>query len=531
MTQQEEYYEEVGYRAVEKYRSNLEGIINEINAIKEYKIDTASIEDKLKVVDEELKALDKRIKELSLTSEAMITESEGFILGPLVKELKDITDEYRRNIKPLYEIYTLLTEINETINKIGDVNRVIELSKLLINSINNINTHNNVDVTTLVDAAYHSIFDALQYEIVFNKNDLFKYINTLNLSSNKEYLGKIIRKSISQNDINENLLKEEKLKHLDEGAEYDYLSQEILFELSKENLAGIYSDIIREKLTKEHETEEKKKVCDNRLKGVNREIESSNEGINSYKTKLLQDKLKLFLARSALIGYAAIPTFGCYGSYSLGKHLSDQVTEYSTVTKEIDLSTNKVIKEEKIYDEKETNYVVTVVVYEPWQIKPGDETRYIRRGTAYEYYPDDINDVYNLNVDYVESNLKPKYMFSEIKEDLLKEEKRVDTKTICITETYQDKEDSRKSTKYTVPVTIFGSALSIAITIALIMVSLRKLLEMISSLKDDVDSDKYKLMKYQNQYNELLAEKTMLEDELNHIELSKSLTRTKKDEQ
>ena len=345
MTQQQEYNEETGYRAVEKYRSNLDGIINEIKAIKKYKIDTTSIEERLNKVDKELKKLEERINKLSLNSEAMIRESEGFILGPSVKELKDITEDYRRNIKPLYEIYTLLNEINETIIEIGDINRVEELSKILINSINNIDTHNNVDVTTLVDAAYHSIFDALQYETVYEKDNLLQYITSLNLSSNKEYLGKIIRNSISKNNINERLIKEEKLKHLDEGAEYDYISQDILKELSKKNFSHIYKKIQEEKTKQEVEKENQIRIYNNKYNNIVNNINSLRESIKKDKLELNINKLKLLGLRSTLAAYVIIPTLTIGCGYEIGKEKSEKINEYATVTREIELDTNKVIKE------------------------------------------------------------------------------------------------------------------------------------------------------------------------------------------
>ena len=186
MTQEMEYNDKTGYNAIDSLRKNLLGILDEIHAMKKYKLDTSKLELRLKEFEEKFKIKDSDLKNTKMPFEEMQRDMEVFVLGDLVKELQSITDDYRKDIAPLYKIYTLFTEIDEAINNIGDINRVIELSKTLIDSINEINTHNSVESTTLINAAYNIIFNALQYETVYEKDELLQYVIILNMSSNKE---------------------------------------------------------------------------------------------------------------------------------------------------------------------------------------------------------------------------------------------------------------------------------------------------------------------------------------------------------
>ena len=112
------------------------------------------------------------------------------------------------------------------------------------------------------------------------------------------------------------------------------------------------------------------------------------------------------------------------------------------------------------FDEHSTTYVATVLKCGPWHSN-NIGNGYIRNVTAYDYItPETTNetDDFHVTKDNLDGNLIEKYQYIEAKDTLDSNENTTDT-TIIITETYQDKTISRKSTKFIIPFTLLGIGL------------------------------------------------------------------------
>ena len=115
-----------------------------------------------------------------------------------------------------------------------------------------------------------------------------------------------------------------------------------------------------------------------------------------------------------------------------------------------------------------TTYVATVMECGPWRSNPSG-VGYIRNITAYEcIVPDNVDDGYHITKNDLENNLLEKYSYIESKESLDRNDSTTQT-TILLTETYQDKNDTRKSTKYIIPYSILGAGIGLAIDVVLVL--------------------------------------------------------------
>ena len=504
----QEYDELLGYKAIDSLRKNLVGAIDQIHTMKVYKIDTTYLENKLAEFEAKFNIEDKKLKDTKMPFIEMQKDLEGFVLGELVKELQELTYEYQRDIDPLYKIYTLFTEVDNVINSKGDVSRLIELTIMLIDHINSIDTHNSVEATNLINKAYETIFNAMQYEVIYNKDDIINYINTKNLDSNRENLGVIIRENIDK--VNKDILTNDKIKHIDEGAGYDYVSKNIIKELSKENLSYIYEEI-------EETNKEKKEELTEEYEIVNLGIKELNDKKEYYSNKLKSINKKLLAARALVASYIAVPTIMLSSGYAIGVNVSNKIDEYATVTREINLETKEVLSEEKVYTDSKTSYVASITVYDAWKENPYG-SGYIRDAVVYEYNNENSN--HNITREDIELNSKEKFRYSEVKE-VLDENDSLTNATIIVTETYQNKNDSVKSKKYIIPAVLIAGFLSILSDLLLVISSLDYVMENIKESLLKKDNKEY-LAKLEKQLVELTAQKTILEDELNKLTSNKT---------
>ena len=154
---------------------------------------------------------------------------------------------------------------------------------------------------------------------------------------------------------------------------------------------------------------------------------------------------KLFLGKAALrvkaCSYLLVPFIAVGAGGIVGKMVSDNITEYATTTRKYDFETNTEIGIPKVeYDDRETSYVASVDVYEPWQKKPGGG--YIRNVTSYEFEATAIEGKYHLTKDDIQNNLRELYTVSEVKNTLDLGDSMTET-SIIVTETFQDKKNDK----------------------------------------------------------------------------------------
>ena len=508
MTATQEYDELLGYKAIDTQRKNLEGAIDQIHAMKYYKIDITHIENKLNELDSQFNKINKHLENNKMPFPEMQKDSEGFVLGNLVNAYKDLNLEYQRDIEPLYKIYTLFTEVDNIIYLMDDVSRLSKLTIMLIDHINSIDTHNNTDTISLINKAYETIFYAMQYEAIYDKDDIINYINAKNLDSNRESLGAIIRENIDK--VNKDVLTDVKIKHIDEGARYDYVSKDIIKELSKDNLSNIYKRI---EVAKQRNVDE----INDKYSRVNTDIGKLQNRKEYYSERLKDINTRLLAARAIVAAYVAVPTIMISSGYAIGNGLSNKIDEYATVTREINLETKEVLNEEKVYTDVKTSYVASITVYEPWKENPYG-SGYIRDAIVYEYNNDDSN--HNITREDVELNSKEKFRYSEAKE-VLDENDSLTNATIIVTETYQNKQDSIKSKKYLVPSILIAGFLTLLAESVLVMASLEYVMDSLREIVDQKES-KDTIADLNKKLIELTTQKAMLEDELNKLTNNKT---------
>ena len=186
---------------------------------------------------------------------------------------------------------------------------------------------------------------------------------------------------------------------------------------------------------------------------------------NSSRDEKLNKNLLTLKALSVVL----VPVITITAGYRIGKSKSNKIDEYKTITRTINLETGSLIGNQvEEFDEHSTTYVVAVLKCGPWHSN-NIGNGYIRNVTAYDYItPETANetDDFHITKDNLDGNLIEKYQYIEAKDNLDSNENTTDT-TIIITETYQDKTISRKSTKFIIPFTLLGIGLGALISFIL----------------------------------------------------------------
>ena len=163
-----------------------------------------------------------------------------------------------------------------------------------------------------------------------------------------------------------------------------------------------------------------------------------------------------------------IPAISTCLGYFIGKGLSNNIDEYKTLTKYNNYTTGKLVSEEEFYDEKSTTSVSSIEIDYPWQ-EIYNGAKYTRQIEVYDY--DDNISKEKLSLDEIIANFKLKYVYTEQKNELSNDD-YTDKTVIYVVNTSQDKNDTRKSTKFVIPLSITGGGLGIAIDVILMITGL-----------------------------------------------------------
>lgn len=502
-----------GYQKYDAMVKNIEGIFNKINQlfdISEYK-----------------KELDKIINDASNDSsfsnkmlyEGMQLDYESFIYDNYIKRLDDLQKKIENELMPLYEIHLLISKINIEVKNISsdNIGDVIDQTLRLVSTISNLRNNLNDQEKELVKNAYQVIYNVILHEEIFERNDIFNYIMKLNNSSIKENIARLLARDL--NKLSQEDLIDEDLKGITtEGLGYDYLTLDVIKKVSLKTIGETNSEYQERKRVAILEVNKKNNRLITKRNALEEELKN-NKGL----IKKLKINKALLISKACSIVLVPVITISAGGL--IGKAKSDKITEYKTITRTVDLNTGNVIGDISYeYDDKVTTYAATVLVCDPWRKNPVGEG-YVRNVKAYDYVSssdtpfiattgDSQEGIHDTNRK-VDSNIKFKYQYTEATDTLKIGENTTDKSTLVI-ETYQDKSDSRISTKYIIPFTIGGAVLGALLDVLAILLrvyDLNDIKRIMNRLNNQIESKNMNNECILEELNKLKDEALLIEDE------------------
>ena len=502
-----------GYQKYDAMVKNLEGIFNKINKIFD--------------ISEYKKELDKIIDDASNDSsfsnkmlyEGMQLDYESLIYDSYIKRLYELQEKIENNLMPLYEIYLLTSKISIQIRNINsdNINEVIEQTLKLVTAINNLRNNLNDQEKGLVNNAYQAIYNVILYEEIFERNDVFNYIMKLNNSSIKENIARLLAKDL--NKLSQEDIIDEELKGINtEGLGYDYLTLDVIKKVALKTVGETNSEYQERKRDAILEINKKNNRLISKRNALEEELKN-NKGL----IKNLRVNKALLISKACSI--VLVPVITISAGCLIGKAKSDKITEYKTITRTVDLNTGNVIGDISYeYDDKVTTYAATVLVCDPWRKNPVGEG-YVRNVKAYDYVSssntpfiattgDSQEGIHDTNRK-VDSNIKFKYQYTEATDTLKIGENTTDKSTLVI-ETYQDKSDSRISTKYIIPFTIGGAVLGALLDVLAILLrvyDLNDIKRIMNRLNNQIESKNMNNECILEELNKLKDEALLIEDE------------------
>ena len=502
-----------GYQKYDAMVKNIEGIFNKINQlfdISEYK-----------------KELDNIINDASNDSsfsnkmlyEGMQLDYESFIYDNYIKRLDDLQKKIENELMPLYEIHLLISKINIEVKNISsdNIDDVIDQTLKLVSSINNLRNNLHKQEKELVNNAYIVIYNVILHEEIFERNDIFNYIMKLNNSSIKENIARLLARDL--NKLSQEDLIDEDLKGINtDGLGYDYLTLDVIKKVSLKTICETNSEYQERKRAAILEVNKKKNRLITKRNALEEELKN-NKGL----IKNLKINKALLISKACSIVLVPVITISAGGL--IGKAKSDKITEYKTITRTVDLNTGNVIGDICYeYDDKVTTYAATVLVCDPWRKNPVGEG-YVRNVKAYDYVSssdtpfiattgDSQEGIHDTNRK-VDSNIKFKYQYTEAT-DILKIGENTTDKSTLVIETYQDKSDSRISTKYIIPFTIGGAVLGALLDVLAILLrvyDLNDIKRIMNRLNNQIESKNMNNECILEELNKLKEEALLIEDE------------------
>lgn len=370
-----------------------------------------------------------------------------------INNLVDLKKRLETKYADRYHMYSLQENINKNLEKkeLGILEVIQDSNELLglmvkCNSINNMDK----DLEKLYDSCAGTIYTSLLNEQIYDKTDIIKELNKdKKYDAVKESLVRYFAEDLSALGSNSSVNQE--LSNINSGLGYDFISEKAVDEIVEAKFKKEKEEFYdrKEELIKSL----KKRVFDYQAdaKTLKSNLKESRSDLRGYRVTKVFNTAKL-------LTFAVIPVVLIGGGYQLGVHLSNKIDEYKTTTRVVNPVTNEVVETlSEVYDERETTYTSTLKVYEPWK-KNAKGTGYIRKVTAY------VTDPENASTDI--SKLTEKYHYTEAKEQLEENDNTEESVTL-LTETVQDKNDSRKSRKYVVWLTIAGVVLGVGADVLL----------------------------------------------------------------
>lgn len=503
---------------------NLEGIFEKLQKMSDIsKLDLSEYNNDFKKIQQDVENDPNLSKKFSFKE--MQKDYEQFTFAPYIKRLDGLLEKLEEQLLPYYELYLLSSNIDIQISAVTceNIGEIIRGSISLIDMINSLDATPEKSKNDLIDKAYKTIYNTILYEEIFERSDVLSYILELNNQLNKENIGRLLSndfKNLSEKDLIEEDLRTIKT----EGLGYDYLNSDFIRKVSRKTVGEGNSEYQERKRQAILDISEKVKDFLDKKDILVSKINDNNGAI-----KVLYAKRAILTTK--MLSLALIPLITLGTGNALGKHLSNKITEYKTITRTIDLITGEVIgKPTEVYDEHETTYVATIMECSPWRKNPIGNG-YIRDITGYDYVvPDNVSDDYHITVEDLTGKLVKKYQYNEPKDQLDINDSTTEV-SILVTETYQDKNKHQTSTKYIIPFTVGGALMGIAIDVIMILIGIygfEKTKEKIEKLnyeirvyklnnqeiRDELVSMKEEALQLQYEYNEVVKNYGSLGDEL-----------------
>lgn len=438
---------------------------------------------------------------------------ENLVYSSVNTDLIKLTSKLQDEVGPVYNTYKLMRRINELIldSKDANIEKIEEYTIKLLKELKRLRLYESetIKVSELIKESYMTVFDTLLFEKIFGFNDILVYLKEDNDNYSREALSNILRSRVSRylknGELEKNDLDDDYINHLEEGIGYDFLSSDFLGKISKIRFNKLYEELNNEKKYDKNSLSSKIDFYNYNKRLLERDLLETNNVISDNKKKLLRTLLSaspIVLVPGVILSLSAL----------LGIRKSYNTPSYQTITRTVDLNTGKQIGNDFIvYDDVKTSYVATVMIYDPWvENKLG--SGYTREVYAYEYsIPSNVLEDYHISIDDIESGedrMKLKYQYTEHKEELDVNDSMEKT-GVQVIETFQNKENSKPTTKYLMFHLIRGSIIS-AISIAIGWVLLHNALY---GLNRRLNNIKYKIHDEETKVDDLVDQMLELNDE------------------
>lgn len=432
--------------------------------------------------------------------------------GVYKKYLDRINDLNKRlsSYTEFFDMHSLCTSIDYSTTHVNceNIGEIIRNTKTLIDIINSVNTFDDPRKIEIVKKSYNTIYSVMLYERIFERNDVFSYITSLDGTANRENIGRLLYK-----DITECLSKEElinlNIKNIDKDLDFDYLTDDVILTISRKKVGEKNSEYIMKR----------DNAVNSFVDEYNSIIISKNEQRGHINNARISN-LKIYPLFGSLtltaVPLILIPIGTFSGGKSLGLSESHKITEYGIVTRTVNPDTGKIIDGPEIsYEEKTTGYSATILSLTPWKKSPSG-VGYVSTVTAYEYIaPEDESEGFHADAETLETNnVRVKYIYEKCK-DTLSEDDSMTEGTILITESYYDNSLDRPSNKYTVLFTVLGTLLGVGIDAVLVLIAyhnIDKIRDFINKLKDDIKNNKLTIEEAREKVKDLTLRAKNLQD-------------------
>lgn len=489
-----------GFKEYEAAVKNIRGIFNKIGSI----LDTDDYKREFETIQTE--ALNDKSIDSEMPSTEMQLEYESMVLAPYIARLRNLTEKLERDSLPFFELYLLSSKIDIQLSKITEdsIADVIDSTRELIDALNNLNAHNETDKNKIMDQAYQTIYRVILHEELFDRGDILDYLNKLNISANREHIGRLL--STDLNKVEKEVLIDDDLKSLDhEKLGNDYLSRNVIKRISNVTVGNENSEYKerRRRAVEEIRSE---------VRGLVDEKNSLTDRLSENKSSIRNLRFRKSIQLARIASLVLIPIVFISAGNKIGKNKSAKITEFRTVTRTVDYDTGKLIGNVSYsFDEEKSPYVATVLSCSPWRKNPAG-IGYIRNVVTYDYIaPEDTDENHRINADDLENNVREKYSYLETKDELDSDDS-MDNMSILITESYPDGE-TRPSTKFIIPFTVGGVILAILIDVLLVLTricSFEEIMDIIDDVNDEIKTRKLNEEQIKNRLKEILkeAEKT-----------------------
>ena len=395
-----------------------------------------------------------------------------------IKSLEDLKKRMEAKYADFYHMYLLQENIKIKLNeKEQGILDVIRSTNELLELMNKCSTTNkDKDLEKVYDDCSGTIYKALIGEQIYDKTDIVRTLTKdPKYNAIKEGLVKYFAEDL--NALGNNNVINEELSNINSGLGYDFINEKVIDQIVEAKFQKEKDEFYERKEEILRDLKSRVFAYQADAKSLKRDLKESRSDLRGYRVTRVFNTAKI-------LSFVIVPVLAISGGYHLGVHLSNKIDEYRTTTRVVDPVTNEVVDVlSDGYDEKENTYTSTLKIYEPWK-KNAKGTGYIRKVTA--YVTDPSVSMENLDA----NNLTEKYHYTEAKEQL-DEKDSTDESVTLLTETIQDKNDSRKSRKYVVWLSIAGGVLGVLIDLLLAYgMEPDEVMREISGLGNDIADEK-----------------------------------------